>query len=118
MAAVRAPAADGAKLTIKVVVPLGPATGAVGLLVTVKSAAFVPSLVIVNPVRLALPVFLIVKVSGALEPVFTEPKSLEPASAMSVPTGCSTAISGAVGTVPVPVRLISNGFSLLSLLAM
>ena len=123
MAAVRAPAAPGAKLTMKVVVPLGPATGAVGLLVMVKSAALVPSLVIVKPVRSALPMFLIVKVRGALEPTVTEPKSLDPASEMSVPTGCSTAISGAgvttvgVQTTFIPVKLVpwSGKFVVLAL---
>ena len=116
-AAVFAPRLVGANRTVKVVLPLGPLTGAVGLAVTVNIAACVPSIVMPSPVRLAEPVFLMVKVRLLVPPEtkFTAPKLLLPPSAMLEPAGCSTAISG---LTPVPVSAMSNGFSSLSLLAM
>src|SRR5439155_1444409 len=100
---------------VKLVLPLGPLTGAVGLAVTVNKAASVPLIVMPSPVRLALPVFFIVKVRLVLASTTTLLKSLLPPSAMLAATGCSTVISGAI---PLPVRLISKGFSSFSLLAM
>ena len=55
--AVRVPAAVGENRTSKVVLP-EPAKGAVGLVLTVKSAALVPDLLMVSPVRSASPVLL------------------------------------------------------------
>ena len=95
IAAVRMPEADGVNVTVKVVFPEGPATGAVGFAVMLKSPEFVPSLVIVKSVRLDVPRFLIVKFREPVEPTNTDPKDFELESAMSVPAGCSTAISGA-----------------------
>ena len=92
---------------MNVVVPLGPATGASGLDVTVKSAGLVPSLVIASPVRSAVPVFLMVKERLVLEPTFTEPNAFAPASAMLVPAGCSTAISGVAAACTVSIELRS-----------
>ncbi|MCX6879152.1 MAG: hypothetical protein NTW21_35900 [Verrucomicrobia bacterium] len=102
----RVPTAVGAKRTVKVVLPAG-ATGAVGLAVTVKSAALVPSMVIPIPVRSAEPELRIVKTRLALKPVATEPKAtVALPSIRLVPAGCSTAISGAV-TMPAPITTSS-----------
>ena len=73
--------------TVKVVVPPG-LTGARGLVVTVNRAASAPSLVISKPVRLAVPVFVMVKVRLVLVPTTTEPKSLLPPLARLKPRGC------------------------------
>src|SRR5438034_10737952 len=91
--AVLAPTLVGANWTVKVVLPPG-LTGAVGFAVTLNIAASKPSIVIPNPVRLALPVFLMVKVRPVLAPADTPSNDLLPPSGILVPTGCSTAISG------------------------
>jgi hypothetical protein len=59
----------------------------------VKSAAFAPSLVVVSPVRLTPPRFLIVKINLAGVPS-TEAKLCVPPSAIAVPPGSSTAMLG------------------------
>ena len=87
-------------------------------MVTVKSAALVPLTATSGvPDRLKgrSPLLLIVKVRLLVRPSPTLPKSFVPLFAMFVPGGCSMAISG--GKTAVPVRLITNGFSSLSLLA-
>jgi hypothetical protein len=56
--AVLSPVLAGVKRTVKAVVPFGPLTGAVGFAVIVNIAASGPSLVSVNSVRAAFPVFL------------------------------------------------------------
>jgi hypothetical protein len=66
---------------VKVVLPPG-STGAVGLAVSVKSAAFAPSRVVVSPVRLTPPRFLIVKINLAGVPS-TEAKLWVPPSAIT-----------------------------------
>ena len=75
-----------------------------------------------DPLRSAVPVFLIVKVSAAEAPVFTPPNAMLPEPSVSpVPAGSSTTISGTAGggkLTPVPVSAMSNGFSFASLLAM
>ena len=94
MAALRPPRLAGEKVTVKVVLAPGATVVAPGA-PTVKSPGCEPSLVMASPVRSAVPLFVMVKVAAALV-VLTSwlPKSLLPASAMSVPAGCSTAISG------------------------
>ena len=87
-AAVFTPALTGANCTVKVVMPPG-LTGAMGLVVTVNMAASAPSLVISKPVRLALPVFVMVKVRLLLVPTAVEPKLLVPTPLTRfVPRGC------------------------------
>ena len=70
--AICTPVLVGAKFTVKLVLPPG-LTVAVRL-VTVKLAAFVPSMVMPEMVRLAEPVFVMVKVRLVLVPTATEPK--------------------------------------------
>ena len=96
---------------MKVVVPAA-ATLAEGSAVTVKSAALVP-LTITRGVpvkfRLAAPtatLLRIVKVRLLLRPSPTVPKSFVPLLAMSVPAGCSKAISDGKKAA-VPLRLIT-----------
>ena len=97
MAAVRAPAEPGVKVTVKVVLAAG-ASVVAPRLPTVKSALWVPSLEMESPVRLAVPTFFTVKVTGEAElPTLTEPQlMLALPSTKSMPRGCSTAISGAL----------------------
>ena len=97
MAALRAPTAAGLKLTENVVLPAAATEETTGA-VTVSWPGLLPSLVIAKPVRAAVPTFLRVNVRLAGTPTTTEPKPLVPPSAMSVATGCSTAISGAATT--------------------
>ena len=102
--AVLAPVALGSKVTWKVVCPLA-ATGLVGWVVTVKSAALVPSITtLVVPVRFsaAEPVFLMVKVLTTVPPAISAlPKSL-----WSVVAGVS---SPSAISVLFPSTLISGG---------
>ncbi|CAD0000402.1 hypothetical protein FLACHUCJ7_00021 [Flavobacterium chungangense] len=78
--AVLVPVADGSKVTTKVVVPVVAATGDVGWVVTVKSAALVPLMVTSGvPFRFKAlaPVFSIVKVLAIVpEATSVEPKSV------------------------------------------
>ena len=89
----RLPAAEGVKVTEKVVLPPASTLLLMPVLLTTKSVAFPP--VTDTPARLKAPspVLLIVKVSGALVPLVRLPKLWLPPSAMSVPAGCSTEIS-------------------------
>ncbi len=105
-AATFVPALTGAKRTVKVVTPPG-STGVLGGTVTVNWAASTPLKVMGRvSVRLASPELVTVKTVSRVLPTSTVPKSLAPPSAMSTPTGCWTAISGALATVaPVPLKV-------------
>ena len=105
--AVLSPTLEGAKRTVKVVVPLGLVTGEEGCTVTVNIAASAPltaTLGVPLSSRLAVPVFLIVKTFTAELPVTTVPKPMLAAPVTRVvPAGCSTAISGLGKRVTVTV---------------
>ena len=77
-AAVFRPVLTGANCTVKLVLPPGISRTGVGLVVTVNMAESVPSMVIFETVRFALPVFVMVKVRLLLAPTATKPKSLVP----------------------------------------
>src|ERR1039458_5218626 len=73
-AAICTPALVGAKFTIKLVLP--PGLTVTVRLVTAKLAAFVPSMVMPEMMRLAEPVFVMVKARLVWVPTTTEPKLL------------------------------------------
>ena len=77
----------GVNLTVNVVLPDGPATGAVGLAVMLKSPGCDPANVMPSPVRLESPVFLMVNVRSPVEPNATDPKDLDPPDTILVPAG-------------------------------
>ena len=90
-----APAPFGAKLTAKVLLPLGPLKEPTGKLATENTPESAPSIVMATPVRSAVPRFLMVKVRWLLAPTTTRPKStLARPLTRFVPAGCSTAILG------------------------
>lgn len=93
--AILTPELTGAKRTLKVVLPPGPLSGALGLAVTENNALSTPSIVMPKPVRSALPKLRSVKTRSAVLFGATLPKSFVPPARRSVPEGCSTAISGA-----------------------
>lgn len=99
--------------TVKVVVPSGPVTGDVAVVVTVNSEAFVPSMVAVSPVRSAPPVFEIVKVSVLLLFTVTVPKLALPPSATPPPFETDTPISGVAVVVPEVVVVVPDPLLLL-----
>ncbi len=96
-AALLAPSAEGVKSTVKVTLLC--AAMEAGRALTVKSAAFAPSLVTEMPVRAALPVFFSVKVRLLVPATRVEPKSRLPPSSRFALAGCSSAISG-MSTAP------------------
>ncbi|CAD0000397.1 hypothetical protein FLACHUCJ7_00016 [Flavobacterium chungangense] len=101
--AVRVPAADGSKVTIKVVLP-EVFIGLVGWVVTVKSAALVPLMATFGvPVRLKpiTPVFSIVKVRACVP----DARSTEPKSVWSAALGVASPLT--IETL-LPFRLISG----------
>ena len=100
-------------MTVKVA--LDPAEILVTGVLTVNSALFAPSLVMLMPVSEVLPVFRRVKVCAVLLlPTLVAGRlTLETPSTSGVLVGYSTPISG---PLPVAVRLMSKGFSSASLL--
>ena len=94
MAAVRVPPKAGLKVTVNVALP--PGVMLAGGVETLKSPGWEPSLVMLMPLRSALPALRMVKVVAALLlPTFVVGRERLPLpSVRFVPTGCSTAISG------------------------
>ena len=111
--AVRVPPAVGLKLTVKVV--LAPTARLELKEPTMNSDGFAPALVIFSPFSVAAPVLRTVTVVAALRALtlVVGKVSVAAPSTKSVPTGCSTTISGAFA---VPVSVMSKGFSSKSLL--